>query len=175
MRSLAASLVLMLSLPACSIGTGNCGERFITDVGLLTAERWVMVQPSSGVPQDASDTTEVLRLDVTSVEPGARSVGTPRQEEIAIHGSFIPQVHDPLAGGDEVFLALVSADLEREMVSYVVFRHPDGSHDFAQACWMQDLHDRIRSDFRDDADRMLDQLIGTTGAKRTAHLVFPPA
>ena len=168
-----ACLVLLVSVVASCSGPagGDCGERLNSDPGFLTAERWVELMSPSGLPVDAAESTEVYALDVTTVRPGAQGVGLSLDEEIAIHGSFVGQIHDAFRRGDQVFLAMDTRGRSNPNVQYVVFRHPDGSHDFAEQCWMGDIQASIEAAYGDRAAAKLDQLIGTTGRARVRRLL----
>ena len=125
----------------------------------------------SGLPVDAADSTEVYALDVSAVEPGAQSVGLRLDEEIAMHGSFVGQIHDAFRRGDQVFLAMDTRGRSSPNVQYVVFRHPDGTHDFAEQCWMGDIQTSIEAAYGDEAAAKLDQLMETTGRARVHQLL----
>jgi hypothetical protein len=167
-----ACLVLLVSVVSSCSGppAGDCGERFNSDTGFLTAERWVELMSPSGLPADAADSTQVYPLDVSTVRPGAQSVRLILDDEIAMHGSFIGQARDAFQRGDQVFLALDTRGRSNSIVQYIVFRHPDGSHDFAEQCWMSEIQASIEAAYGDKAAAKLDQLIGTTGRARTRRL-----
>lgn len=164
--------VLLGTVVSSCSGTagGDCGERLNSDVGFLTTQAWMELMPSSALPTEAADTTEVYPLDVVSIDPGAVRVGPIRKKQIAVHGSFVGQIADAFQRSDQVFLALNEHGLSNQMVHYVVFRHPDGSHEFAEQCWMSDIQTSIEDAYGSQAEAKLDLLIGTTGSEQTQRL-----
>lgn len=174
MRSLVSSACLLLFvsvLSACSgSGGGECGERLDSDIGSLSTQAWVELMSPAGLPTDATGTTEVYALDVSTVLPGAHSAKLILDDQIALYGSFVAQIHDAFRRGDQVFLALYTQGRSDSLVQYIVFRHADGTHDFAQQCFMSDVQASIEAAYGSEADAKLDQLIGTTGAAQTKKL-----
>jgi len=167
-----ACLVLFVSVfSACSKSAGGqCGERLNSDIGSLSAQAWVELRSPAGLPPDATGTTEVYALDVATVLPGAQTAELILDDPIAMYGSFVAQIHDAFRHGDEVFLALHTEGRSDSLVQYVVFRHADGTHDFAQQCFMSDVQASIEAAYGSEADAKLEQLIGTTGTARTQKL-----
>jgi hypothetical protein len=56
-------------------------------------------------------------------------------------------------------------------VQYIVFRHADGTHDFAQQCFMNEVQTSIEAAYGSQADAKLEELIGTTGRAETQRLL----
>ena len=158
--------LLIASQVSCSSGTGgDCGEPFNSGAGWLVADDWVKLQPESAIPQP-TDSTATLSLEVKDLLPGARPHGPTYSTPIAMHGSFYGQVSEAIAAGDDAYLALMR-DRSQPLVEYIVFHRTDGSYDFSQQCWLPGVEDGIRSTYGNQADQMIQQLVGTTGKSNT--------
>jgi hypothetical protein len=115
--------------------------------------------------------TQNVDFQVVPVDEAHRE-GSPRTETVAVHSSFLLGIEDGLAAQDDVFLALASRGLEREMVAYVVVRGAGDSHHFPGECAQRDeefLRDRLDSRY----DATIDAVIGMTDRHRIMEIVPP--
>lgn len=152
----AVALMTVLVVPGCA--TEACGEGPGVVNTLASAERWLRVlsTPESATGEDTQDVTfQAVPVDATQSE------GPPRTETIAVHSSFLPGIEDGLATHHDVFLALASRGLEREMVSYVVVRGDDDSHHLLGECG-QSQEDFLRKRLDGKYDVTIDAVIGVT-------------
>lgn len=161
-----AAFLASLTLSSCGSG-GLCGEGPGIDNMLASVERWVRVV-SSPETADAEGTVETS-FEVVPVE-GERDEGSPRVETIAVHTSFLPGIEQGLDDQDDVFLALTSKGLEREMVSYVVVRGADGSHHFVGEC-VSGGEELLRQRLNGRYEAAIDAVIGLTDRQRIQALL----
>jgi len=108
-------------------------------------------------------------LEVIEVH-GDRSEGPRHGETVAVHSWFTAGIEEALADGDSVYLARGSTGLEREMVSYVIARDPDGDHRFVGRCMSEGeslLRDRLGSAY----NARMAEVIGSTDAEATLSLL----
>jgi hypothetical protein len=132
------------------------------DGALASAERWVRVLSVSGGATGAD--TQGVNFRVVPVDVAQRE-GPPRTETVAVHSSFLPGIEEGLAAQDDVFLALASKGLEREMVAYVIVRGAGDSHHFPGECW-QSFEDFLRERLDGRYDPTIDAVIGMTDRHR---------
>lgn len=134
-------------------GEGTCGSGPGVDGGMASAERWVRVL---SVPAMVGEGTIEVPLQVVAVDQ-AHDEGPPRTERVGVHASFMASIEEGLAHHDDVFLALASTGLERELVSYVVVRGSDGSHRLEGICQGESF---LRARLGDGYDAAIDAVIG---------------
>jgi hypothetical protein len=99
--------------------------------GMALAESWLRVSALDRVTIGSGTARVSMRVAPVYV---SRTVGAEREEAIAIHGSFLPGIHDALTVGADVYLAMASKGLEERQVAYVIVRGADGSHHFPGEC-----------------------------------------
>jgi hypothetical protein len=161
---LTASLLTSLALSDCG---RSCGESVGIDSLLASAQRWVRVLSSPEVP-DADGTVE-MSFEVVPVATGGEE-GSPRAETIAVHPSFLPGIKECLESHEDVFLALASKGLEREMVSYVIVRGADGSHHVVGEC-LADGEELLRQRLDGSYDAAIGAVIGVTDRRQIQTLL----
>lgn len=155
--TLAVALLAVVVIPGC--GTGTCaGDGPGVDNTLASAKSWVRVL---SMPEGATgEGTRDVDFQVVPVDVAHRE-GSPRTETLAVPSSFLPGIEDALAAQDDVFLALASTGLEREMVAYVIVRGTDGSHQFVGECAQGD-EEFLRGRLDGRYDATIDAVIGMT-------------
>ena len=161
-----SALLAVIAVPGC--GPGTCaGDGSGVDNALASAERWVRVL---SIPEGATgEGTVEVDFQVVPVDVAHRE-GSPRRETVAVPSSFLSGVEDDLAAQDDVFLALASKGLEREMVAYVIVRGADGSHQFVGECSQADeefLRERLGGRY----DATIDAVIGMTDRDRIKRML----
>jgi hypothetical protein len=139
-----------------------------------SAERWLELRGSTpdlvraaGSPPEG---TVVLQLDVQPFDRDGRT-GARQLEPVAVGGSFAEGLDWAVRAHARAFIALASRGLERELVSYVVIRHPDGTYFFAGECSFRLLTEQLRTRFGPRSDRIFGRLIGMTNRFRIYRLV----
>lgn len=156
--------VAALVPPGCS----SCGDDGPgVDHMVATAERWLRVL---SLPDSLEgDGTIVTEIDVVPVHAG-EAEGRPRLERIAVHSSFLDEIHEAIGDGDAVFLAMSSEGLVREMVSYVIARTAEGQHRFLGECVAEGeilLRDRLGNTY----NTTMEKVIGSTDADEILSLL----
>ena len=164
-----AALLASLTLCGCG-GFGSCGDGPGIDNTLASVERWVRVV-SSPKATEAEGTVE-MNFEVVPVD-AERDEGSRRVETIAVHASFLPGVEQGLDEHDDVFLALASTGLEREMVGCVVVRDADGNHHLVGDC-MSSGEEGLRQRLKGRYDGTLNSVIGLTDRQRIKALLRSP-
>lgn len=158
-RLLVALIVVTSSTASClSRGEDPCSEGPGVDGLIASAERWLVLAPSSYDDIDVSGSCPSRPAD---------------RYAIAIHPTTVPEVRDALDEGATVFLALSSAGSERELVIYEIARSPAGAHRLLNdACgWTEVLQARLRERF----DARMASVIGQTDRGRIEALLGPPS
>ena len=163
----ACLIVLSSIVGACGRGSA-CGDGPGADNVVAGATRWVLVKSMTDAAGQGT-----LQVSMVVVPVAAdKSEGSPGSELITIHSSFLPGIHDALAGHKAVFLAFTSVDAGSEAeVYYVIVRGQDGVHHFVGKCNGEQL---FRERFGGSYDSTIDSIIGLTDRARIAQIIGCP-
>jgi hypothetical protein len=149
---------------------GTCSHRpddWSGRTGLfVSAERWLEVRRSSPELRDVAAERPERHVDLTllvqAYRHGVERVGSPHRETVALYGLSAPGVEWALRAGGRAYLALSSTGLERELESYVVVRHSDGSLFFVGDCAFDLLTGPMQERLGAGYGPLMEDLLGRT-------------
>ncbi len=113
-----------------------------------------------------------VEMSVVPVGP-RRTEGRARRESFEVHDSFAEDIESGLDAGADVYLALISVGSRKEQVGNVLVRDEGGVYTLGGACRGGDM--AFLQDELDDADAVLDRVVGLTDRDRILRLLTPTA
>lgn len=105
------------------------------------------------------DGTLEVGADIASVDPGPEEE-PPVRGTITLHQEALDEVEAGLRDGDQVYLAMASEGLEREMVAYVIVLHSDGTASLGGDECIEEGQASLRERLGDDHDAVITSVIG---------------